>query len=88
MDHVQWNSAFGVAVNFQLEIILSRAFEVKTKMLPDVNVRLRPLTRNPNFKILAYGFKDRPHVGIAEVHLEPVTAFFASIESQLTGDCA
>ena len=87
MDHVQWDSAFGVAVNFQLEIILPWAFEVETEMLPDVNVCLRSLTRNPNFKILTYGFKDWPHVGVAEVHFEPVTALFANIKSQLTGDC-
>ncbi len=56
-------------------------------MLPDVNVRLRLVTGNPNLKILPDRLENWPHVRIAEVHLDPVAAFLADIEPQLTGDC-
>jgi hypothetical protein len=86
LDYIQWNSAFGVAVNLQFEVVISGALKMKTEMLPDVNMCLRLLTRNANLKILPDRFEDWPHVWIAEVHLEPVTAFLADIKPQLTSE--
>jgi len=87
LDYVQWNPAFDVAVYLQLEVVLSGSLKMETEMLPDMDMCLRPLTRNANLKILPDRFEDGPHVRIAEVHLEPVTALLANIKSQLTSDC-
>ncbi|PYJ19277.1 MAG: hypothetical protein DME99_13130 [Verrucomicrobia bacterium] len=87
MDYVQWNPAFDVAVYLQLKVVISGPLKMKTEMLPDMDMCLRPLTRNANLKILPDGFEDWPHVRIAEVHLKPVTALLANIKSQLTSDC-
>jgi len=87
LDYIQRNPAFGVAVNLELEIIFSRTLEVKTEMLPNVNVCLRLVTGNPNLKILAYRFENWPHVRIAEVHLDPVAALLADVKSQFACDC-
>ncbi len=54
---------------------------MKTEMLPDVNMRLRLVTGNPNLKILAYRLENGPHIRIAEVHLDPVAALLAHIKS-------
>jgi hypothetical protein len=87
LDYIQRNSAPGSAVHLELEIIISGTLEMKAEVLPDVNVGLGLGTRNPNLKILPYGFEDRPHVRIAEMHLERVAALFAGIKPKFTCHC-
>src|SRR5205809_7359659 len=82
LKYVQGNTAFGVAVYLQLEVVLSGSLKMKTQMLPDVDMCLRPLTRTVNLKILSDRFQDGPHIGIAKVHLKPVTTLLADIKSQ------
>jgi hypothetical protein len=86
LDYVQWNPAFGVVVNLQFEVVISGPLKMKTEMLPDVNMRLRLLTRNANLKILPDRFENWPHVRIAEVHFEPVAALLADLKPQLTSE--
>jgi hypothetical protein len=86
LDHIQRDAAFGVAVDLKLEVVVARTLKVKTEMLPDVNVCLRLASGNPNFKILAYRLENRPHVRIAEVHLDPVAALLAHIKAELACD--
>src|SRR5437773_6989726 len=81
LDYIQRNPAFGFAVDFEFEVVVARALKMKTEMLPDVNVRLRLVTGNLNLKILAYRLENRPHIRIAEVHLDPMAAFLADIKS-------
>jgi len=87
LDYIKRDAAFGVAVNLELEVVVARTLKVKTEMLPDVNVCLRLVARNPNLKILAYRLENGPHVRIAEVHLDPMAALLAHIKSELTCDC-
>jgi len=87
LDYIQRNSVLGSAVHLELEIIISGTLEMKAEVLPDVNVGLGLGTRNPNLKILSYGFEDRPHVRIAEMYLERVAALFAGIKPKFTCHC-
>lgn len=87
LDYIQRDAAFRVAVDLELEVVVARTFKVETEMLPNVSVCLRLVTGNSNFEILAYRLENRPHVRIAEVHLNPVAALLAYIESELTCDC-
>jgi hypothetical protein len=87
LDYIQRNSAPGSAIDLELEIIISGALEMKTEMLPDMDVCLGLVTGNPNLKILPYGFEDWPHVRITEVHLERVAALFAGIKPKFACDC-
>jgi hypothetical protein len=87
LDYIQRDAALGVAVDFELEVVVARTFKVKTEMLPDVSVCLRLVTGNSNFEILAYRLENWPHVWIAEVHLNRVAALLAHFKSQLTCDC-
>jgi len=86
LDDVQRNAAFGLAVNFKLEVVVSGPLKMKSEMLPDMNVRLRLMTWNLDLKILAYWRENRPHVWIAKVHFEEMTSFLAGIKPQLTGN--
>jgi hypothetical protein len=88
LDDIQRNPTFGLAVNFKLEVVFSGPLKMKSEMLPDMNVRLRLVTRNLNLKILAYRRENRPHVWIAKVHFEEMTSFLADIKSQLTDNGA
>jgi len=87
LDYVQWDAAFSVAVDLELEVVVAGTFKVKTEMLPDVSVCLRLITRNSNFEILAYRLENGPHVRIAEVHLNRVAALLAHFKSELTCNC-
>jgi hypothetical protein len=87
LDYIQWNSAPGNAIDLELEIIISGTLEMKTEVLPDVNMCPGLVTGNPNLKILPYGFENWPHVRIAEVHLERVAALFAGIKPKFACDC-
>jgi hypothetical protein len=87
LNYVQWDAAFRVAVDLELEVVVAGTFKVKTEMLPDVSVCLRLVTGNSNFEILAYRLENGPHVWIAEVHLNRVAALLAHIKSEPTCDC-
>jgi len=86
LNDVQRNPAFGLTVNFKLEVVVSGPLKMKPEMLPDMNVRLRLVTWNLDLKILAYRRENWPHVWIAKVRFEEMTSFLADIKSQLTGN--
>ena len=59
---------------------------MKAAVLPDVNVGLGLGTRNPNLKILPYGFEDRPHVG-SQKCISSEWRLFAGIKPKFTCHC-
>lgn len=88
LDHIQGNPALCVPVDLEVKVVLSWPFEMKSKVLPDVNMHLRLLILDSDIEIVPDRRQDWPHVGIAEMHLQRMATLLADVEAKLARDGA